>query len=591
SGDGGDADATFVEGAFETAEAADAVEEGNVDFFLEVCGAIVGAEDDEGAFGELESVEFRKDGSGIAVKAADHGRIGCAGREVRSVASAGSSEGCVIPAEFEVGIEFLIGNVQRDMRKCGGKVEEEGTFAVLTDELERSVTDPVGRVIAALEGGIAGGVGWVGVCREFGVAWDRRVVIEGNFFSVVPEVVGVVAVGVSLAVIAEEAIEALSEWIAFGARSAESPFAEGSSDVAFGFEDFGECYFGGGDWELTFRAGLAVIANPCMSGMFAGHEHAAGGGADGIAAVVLGKHLSLCGKSIEVGCADFLLSEAAKFAMTKVISEDENDIERRVGREQRAGCLRRSSGELCGGKKCDSQRTEQECSAGCGETPAIHWQCLECGLLSDSADREDGGKVEALKPRHDGGEAGFVKACDVGFERFGEEAIFDGRAFLCDFQIGIAVCAFEVVVQICEQLLGGGVVEAEFFGEQESASGEHSRGNSGDQRVPVGGGNELKCEVEYNKGGGVDGKFADVSVVDFDGAAGFRGFMDERLQAVDHRCRIIDSVDCGCHWGAAPNEASGSAEGAAEVPCVCAGLNTAGGELFDDGENGGVAGD
>ena len=62
----------------------------------------------------------------------------------------------------------------------------------------------------------------------------------------------------------------------------------------------------------------------------------------------------------------------------------------------------------------------------------------------------------------------------MGVQRFRDQPVFDGRAFLGDFKICVAMCAFEVVMQIGEQGLGGGVVEADFFGEQERAAREHS---------------------------------------------------------------------------------------------------------------------
>jgi hypothetical protein len=90
-----------------------------------------------------------------------------------------------------------------------------------------------------------------------------------------PEIVRVIAVSVSLAVVAEEFIEALVVGIAFCAGPPQSPFAECSGGIAAGFEYFSECDFGSGDGQLALGLCFAVVANPGMSRVFAGQEYAA----------------------------------------------------------------------------------------------------------------------------------------------------------------------------------------------------------------------------------------------------------------------------------------------------------------------------
>ena len=61
-------------------------------------------------------------------------------------------------------------------------------------------------------------------------------------------------------------------------------------------------------------------------------------------------------------------------------------------------------------------------------------------------------------------EAGFPEARFVFFDCLGDENVVQRAAFLADFEIAVAVVAFEIVVQIEEVLLGFGIGEADFFG-------------------------------------------------------------------------------------------------------------------------------
>jgi hypothetical protein len=60
--------------------------------------------------------------------------------------------------------------------------------------------------------------------------------------------------------------------------------------------------------------------------VLAGHEHAAGGSADGIAAVVLGQTHAFRCHAVEVRCLDDFLPVATEIAGAEVIGEDENDV-------------------------------------------------------------------------------------------------------------------------------------------------------------------------------------------------------------------------------------------------------------------------
>ena len=63
---------------------------------------------------------------------------------------------------------------------------------------------------------------------------------------------------------------------------------------------------------------------------------------------------------------------------------------------------------------------------------------------------EEGDEVEALEPGFAFGEAGGGDAGFVLLDGFGDEDVFDGGSFLADFEVGVALGAFEVVVEVGE---------------------------------------------------------------------------------------------------------------------------------------------
>ena len=60
--------------------------------------------------------------------------------------------------------------------------------------------------------------------------------------------------------------------------------------------------------------------------MFAGHQHAARGGTDGIAGIMLGKAHPFGSQSIDVGGTDLGLAEAAHVGVAQVVGKNEYDI-------------------------------------------------------------------------------------------------------------------------------------------------------------------------------------------------------------------------------------------------------------------------
>ena len=240
--------------------------------------------------------------------------------------ASGAGEGRVFPAQLVVLLELFIRNVQRHVRNDGRIIEEEGPVFIGADEFQRLLIDPVGRVILSLEDVVAAGIFGVGAFWQRGVPWNGRLVVEGDPHLIAPEVGGVVAVGVALAVVAEEPVEALVDGISLGSGSSEPPFSEGSGSVAAFFESLGDGLFGIGDGPLALGLDLSVVTDKGVAGVFPGDQDAARGGADGIAAVVAGKAHTLFCKAIKVRGADSLLSVAAEFGVAQVICQDKDNV-------------------------------------------------------------------------------------------------------------------------------------------------------------------------------------------------------------------------------------------------------------------------
>jgi hypothetical protein len=100
--------------------------------------------------------------------------------------------------------ERVVGNLKRDMRDGEGDVEEEGGAFRAINEGKGLVGDEVVRVMGSLDVAL-------GVAFEYFL--DR----------VPPEVRGVEVVGLALAVVAVEEVEALVERVAAGAGEADPP--------------------------------------------------------------------------------------------------------------------------------------------------------------------------------------------------------------------------------------------------------------------------------------------------------------------------------------------------------------------------------
>ena len=132
--------------------------------------------------------------------------------------------------------------------------------------------------------------------------------------------------GVSLAVVAEEAVETLLVRIALRPGVAEPPFAEGAAGVALCFQALGDGDIGGKERVLSLGLHRGIVAHGGVAGMFAGHEDTARGSADGVARIGAGEFHPRSGERVDAWRLDFFLSVAAEFAIPEIVREDEDDV-------------------------------------------------------------------------------------------------------------------------------------------------------------------------------------------------------------------------------------------------------------------------
>src|SRR5262249_39278407 len=141
------------------------------------------------------------------------------------------------------------------------------------------------------------------------------VALERDALVVAPEVGGVVVVGVALAVVAEEQVEAVARRVTGRTGRPEAPLAHRPGGVAEASEGGGQGDGVGGQRVLALGLHLAVVADGGVAGVLAGHEHAARGSADRRAGVVLREAHPLLRHAVEVRGAYLLLAVAADLAV------------------------------------------------------------------------------------------------------------------------------------------------------------------------------------------------------------------------------------------------------------------------------------
>ena len=212
------------------------------------------------------------------------------------------------------------------------QVEEERPLGMGAEEMHRLVTDPVDGVGRAAEAGEVGG-GRGGLGRKRRRHRDRRIV-EWHLRGIVPQNRGIERVRVTLAVVAEETIEARGEGIRRAPRRPEPPLPEAAGGIAGSVEDprqgDGPCRHR----SLPLRLDLAVAPNWGMTGMEPCHEHAAAGGTDGAAGPVPGEPRAARKQAVDIRRQGMGRPQGRHIPRAEIIGEEEDDV-RGAGRADR----------------------------------------------------------------------------------------------------------------------------------------------------------------------------------------------------------------------------------------------------------------
>ena len=238
--------------------------------------------------------------------------------------------------------EFRVGHLNRNMRDDEWQIQKERPVLMISQELNR-----------------LGGETLLRMNRP----GRARVVADEHFLlAVLPQKLGVVVMGMSLASVAVEEIEALFVRVARRAEISQPPLTDCAGRVAAGFEQFGNRHQLVGNRTLPsellppeFRAKFlgvfifAIVANVRMSGMAARHQHAAGRRTNGRSAIKLREPHAVACEGVEVRRFNFRLPVAAEFGIAQVVGHDQDDV-RRTGGFGRLSCRQVGDDEQRGGQ-------------------------------------------------------------------------------------------------------------------------------------------------------------------------------------------------------------------------------------------------
>ncbi len=190
-----------------------------------------------------------------------------------------------------------------------GQVEEEGAILAAVHEGQGLVRQHVMAVIDLPAGHALPVRALVG-----------HDVPQGHSLLVAEEEGGVVVVRVALVQVAEEGVEALPGRHAGGALVAQAPLADEAGGIPRLLELLGDGNI------LRPQIRLRVAANEAAAGVQTGHQHAAGGGADGGAGIELGEPDALRRHPVQVRRPNRGMPVAAEIAVAEIVREDDDDV-------------------------------------------------------------------------------------------------------------------------------------------------------------------------------------------------------------------------------------------------------------------------
>ncbi len=186
-----------------------------------MCGAVVRGKHHDGIFGQAQFLDQIQDAADVGVHSGNHGGISGTRSKVRCITiTLVPGKRRIIPFLSQVRLQFLIGHVQGDVRYDGWVIEKERLVLVFADEGQGLLVDTVGGIVLSLEDVVTARIGGIGAFRQRGMPRHRRFIIQGNALEIAPKIIRVIAVGVPLTVVTEEAIEPLMDGITLRARSA-----------------------------------------------------------------------------------------------------------------------------------------------------------------------------------------------------------------------------------------------------------------------------------------------------------------------------------------------------------------------------------
>jgi len=211
------------------------------------------------------------------------------------------------------------------------------------------------------------------------------------------------------------------------ARTAEPPFADHGGAVTGRLQDGADGRRSRQERTLTLEGGIApdissfghliVVADITVAGVQPGQQRAAGGGADGAAAVVPGEAHPLGGDAVQMGGADLFLAVAAEFATAEVVGEDEDQVGRpRGGTARLQGC----GTDGCGGE--GGSPLAEEGAAGDRFRHAIP----PCGLKNPHRFQDDDAGGDGEDASHGGQEDDIAGQTAVAAHRLGHGIAGDG---------------------------------------------------------------------------------------------------------------------------------------------------------------------
>ena len=229
---------------------------------------------------------------------------------------------------LRIAIDPLCRRVHGHVRFNKRAVKKEWILLLSFDEFKGLLKNPIRGICCGPV--IAGNDGALGFAEVSG----NRITIDRIDALIVIKKRRKERVGVSLAVVAIEAVEPLADRGAGGVGRPEAPFPESSCRLALRPEGLGDGDNLRADRPLAGKrpsiAGVSVIANFSVAEMTAGHEDTTGRGANRSSGVVSEESDPLTGKSVNIRGFYFRLTVAPELAPSEVIGEDENDVGPRV---------------------------------------------------------------------------------------------------------------------------------------------------------------------------------------------------------------------------------------------------------------------